>query len=72
MNKKILSSSKCLIIISAAKLGTMESASNVLITTFSMQMEFAVKSNPNVKISTDKLEFVKLVTKDMESLMVNA
>ncbi len=35
-------------------------------------MEFAVKSNLNVKISTDKLESVKLVIKAMESPMDNA
>jgi hypothetical protein len=63
--------SKCLIITSDAKLGTMESAFNVQIITISMQMEFAAKLNLNVKTSTDRLEFVKPVTKDSESSMAN-
>lgn len=50
----------------------MESAFNVQIIIISMQMEFAVKSNLNVKISTDKWESVKPVMKDMESSMANA
>ena len=45
----------------------MESVFNVLIITISMQMVFAAKSNHNVRISTDKLDFVKPVMKDMES-----
>ncbi len=50
----------------------MESAFNVQPTTFSMQMEFVVKWNLNVKISTDKSEFVKPAMKDMKSSMLNA
>jgi hypothetical protein len=50
-----------------AKHGTTAFAFNAQIITISMQMEFVVKSNPNVKISTDKLEFVKPVMKDMAS-----
>ncbi len=50
----------------------MEFVSNAQTITFSMFMEFAVKSNPNVKISTDKLESVKLVIKAMELSMDNA
>ena len=49
----------------------MESAFNVQTITISMQMECAAKWNLNVKISTDKLEFVKPATKDMESSMDN-
>lgn len=65
MNSKIPNLSKFLIITSAAKLGTMESASNVLTITISMKTEFAAQYILNVEISTDKLEFVKLVMKDM-------
>lgn len=43
----------------------MESALNAQIITFLMLMESAVKLHPNVKISTVKLESVKLVIKAM-------
>lgn len=49
----------------------MESVFNVQITTFSMHMVFAAKSNHNVEISTDKLESVKPAMKDMESSTEN-
>lgn len=72
MNCKIPNLSKFLIITSAAKLGTMESASNVLTITISMKTVFAAQYILNVEISTELLEFVKLAMKDMESSMANA
>ena len=68
-NSTTLNLSKFLIITSAVKLGIMEFALNAQTIITSMKMESAAKSNPNVKISTVKLEFVKLVIKDMVSSM---
>lgn len=71
MNCKTLNLSKSSIITLAAKLGTTESVSNVLIITISMRTEFAAKYILNVEISTELLEFVKPVMKDMELSMEN-
>lgn len=47
----------------------MESVFNVQIITFSIQTEFAAKSNPNARISIDKLVSVKPAIKDTELSM---
>lgn len=71
MNYKIPNSSKSLIITSAAKHGIMESVFNVLIITILMQTVFVAKSNPNVELSTEQLEFVKPATKGTEFQTAN-
>lgn len=49
----------------------MESVFNVLIITILMQTVFVAKSNPNVELSTEQLEFVKPATKDTEFQTAN-